>query len=136
MSHAKNARGFRATCADCHVPKPFIPKMIRKVRALSEIYHHILGTIDTPEKFEAYRMHMATRVWADMNDNDSRECRDCHHSDSFDLAAQAEKVRNFHESALPKGKTCIDCHKGIAHKLPEGIVPDAQLPEMDPMDET
>jgi len=118
MSHAKNARGFRTTCADCHVPKPFVPKMVRKIRAVSEIYHHILGTIDTPEKFEAYRMHMATRVWADMNETDSRECRDCHNSSIFDLAAQSEKARDFHKSALTKDKTCIDCHKGIAHVLP------------------
>jgi cytochrome c-type protein NapC len=135
MSHAKNARGFRATCADCHLPKPFVPKMQRKLRAVAEIYHHILGTIDTPEKFEAYRMHMATRVWADMNETDSRECRDCHDAGNFDLAAQSEKTREFHESGLSNGKTCIDCHKGIAHKLPDGIVPDEQLPSMDPMDE-
>jgi cytochrome c-type protein NapC len=135
MSHAKNARGFRTTCSDCHLPKPFVPKMIRKVRALAEVYHHLLGTIDTPEKFEGYRMTMATRVWADMNETDSRECRDCHQADLWDLSAQAEKARDFHAGALANGKTCIDCHKGIAHKLPEGIVPDQQLPGMDPASE-
>lgn len=135
MSHAKNARGFRATCSDCHIQKPFVPKMVRKVRALAEVYHHLLGTIDTPEKFEAYRMTMATRVWTDMNKTDSRECRDCHQADLWDLAAQPEKARDFHTGALAKGKTCIDCHKGIAHKLPEGIEPDQQLSGMDPVSE-
>ncbi len=135
MSHAKNGRGIRVTCSDCHLPKPFVPKMQRKLRAIGEVYHHILGTIDTPEKFEGHRMTMATRVWAELNETDSRECRDCHQADLWDLAAQSEKARDYHSGALSKGKTCIDCHKGIAHKLPEGIVPDQQLPGMDPLSE-
>lgn len=134
MSHSRNARGFQVTCSDCHLPKPFIPKMMRKFRAVGEIYHHLLGTIDTPAKFEAHRMTMATRVWAEMNETDSRECRDCHKADAWDLEAQTQEVRDFHVGALGKGRTCIDCHKGVAHRLPEGIVPDQQLPGMDPME--
>ena len=133
MSHAKNARGIRVSCSDCHLPKPFVPKMMRKARAVAEIYHHLLGTIGTPEKFEAHRMRMASRVWSDMNETDSRECRDCHRADLWDLAAQSEKTRDFHVSALSKSKTCIDCHKGVAHSLPAGIDPDEQLPGMDPV---
>jgi cytochrome c-type protein NapC len=132
MSHAKNAKGFRATCADCHIPKPFVPKMMRKMRAVAEIYHHVLGTIDTPEKFEAHRMRMGTRVWADMNENDSRECRTCHGSERWDVELQSEKAREYHTGALVKGKTCIDCHKGVAHRLPAGIAEDEQLPGIDP----
>ena len=133
MSHARNARGFRVTCSDCHLPKPFVPKMMRKFRAVGEIYHHLLGTIDTPTKFEEHRMKMATRVWTEMNETDSRECRDCHKTDLWDLEAQTEDVRDFHRSALSKGKTCINCHKGVAHKLPEGIVPDQALDGITPM---
>ncbi|MBW2426905.1 MAG: NapC/NirT family cytochrome c [Deltaproteobacteria bacterium] len=135
MSHAKNTLGVRVTCSDCHLPKPFVPKMMRKMRAVGEVYHHLVGTIDTPEKFEAHRMSMATRVWAEMNKTDSRECRDCHQEAFWDLSAQTEKARDFHNSALSKSKTCIDCHKGVAHRLPEGIMPDEQIPGMDPMDE-
>jgi cytochrome c-type protein NapC len=135
MSHAKNTLGVRVTCSDCHLPKPFVPKMMRKMRAVGEVYHHLIGTIDTPEKFEAHRMSMASRVWAEMNETDSRECRDCHQEEFWDLSAQTEKARDFHTSALSKSKTCIDCHKGVAHKLPEGIMPDEQIPGMDPMDE-
>jgi nitrate/TMAO reductase-like tetraheme cytochrome c subunit len=25
------------------------------------------------------------------------------------------------QKAMEKGKTCIECHKGIAHKLPKGM---------------
>ncbi len=54
--HYKNASGVQATCADCHVPKPFIPKMIAKVMAAKDVYHEIMGTIDTPEKYEAHAL--------------------------------------------------------------------------------
>ena len=53
--HYKNASGVQTTCSDCHVPKPFIPKMIAKVVAAKDVYHEIMGTIDTREKYEAHR---------------------------------------------------------------------------------
>ena len=128
-SHAVNARGFRATCADCHIPKPVVPKYMRKARAIGEVYHHIIGTIDTPEKFEAHRMTMAMRVWRDMQSNDSRECRQCHDPDAWVLSQQSERAQEFHATSMTRGKTCIDCHKGIAHVLPAGIEEDSELDE-------
>ena len=130
-THHTNRLGVRVTCEDCHIPKEFFPKMWRKVRALNEIYHHMLGTIDTPEKFEAHRMRMATWTWAEMNESDSRECRNCHDAESWVLANQSEKAQRYHAPALSRGKTCIDCHKGLAHKLPEGIGEDHQLEGID-----
>jgi cytochrome c-type protein NapC len=53
--HYTNRTGVRATCPDCHVPKEWGPKMIRKIQASNEVLHKILGTIDTPEKFNAKR---------------------------------------------------------------------------------
>lgn len=126
--HARNAQGIRVTCADCHVPESLGPKLLRKAQGLRELYHHVLGTIATPEKFEAHRMEMAQRVWTHMEATDSRECRSCHESARFDLAAQSEKAREFHGPALSNGKTCVDCHKGIAHSLPRGITSRAAPP--------
>ena len=117
--HYKNASGVQATCADCHVPKPFIPKMIAKVIAAKDVYHEILGTIDTPEKYEAMRWDMANRVWAKMKASDSRECRSCHDFRNMDLTEQDRSARNKHGNAEDKGQTCIDCHKGIVHEEPD-----------------
>jgi cytochrome c-type protein NapC len=117
--HYKNASGVRATCADCHVPKAFVPKMIAKVMAAKDVYHELIGTIDTPEKYEAHRWDMASRVWAKMEANNSRECRSCHDFSQMDLAAQGRSARNRHARAEDEGHTCIDCHKGIAHELPD-----------------
>ena len=57
--HFQNRTGVRATCPDCHVPKEWIPKIIRKVQASNELLHKALGSIDTPEKFNAKRAELA-----------------------------------------------------------------------------
>mgnify|MGYP001031141501 CR=1 FL=1 len=62
--HYKNPSGVQATCSDCHVPKEFLPKMVAKIMAAKDVYHEIMGTIDTPEKYEAHRWGMASAVWA------------------------------------------------------------------------
>ena len=117
-THASSRSGVRATCPDCHVPKSFGPKMYAKIRASKDVYHNILGTIDTPEKFDAYRLKMAEAVWERMKETDSRECRGCHNDESFDYAKQSRRAAEVHQEGLNKGQTCIDCHKGIAHRLP------------------
>jgi cytochrome c-type protein NapC len=117
--HYRNASGVRATCADCHVPKAWGPKMSRKLRAsVHELPHKILGTIDTPEKFEAHRLEMAERVWAAMKANNSRECRNCHDINTMVLADQQTRARTQHQDSLNTGETCIDCHQGVAHTKP------------------
>jgi len=121
--HYKNAAGVQAICSDCHVPRAWGPKVLRKTRAtFTEIPNWILGTIGTPEKFEAHRAEMAERVWAEMRANDSRECRNCHTLETMDLELQDKSARRKHslERKLEKGETCIDCHQGVAHELPEG----------------
>ena len=116
--HYSNPSGVRATCPDCHVPKPWIHKMVRKIQASNELFHKALGTIDTPEKFEAKRLQLARNVWKTMKETDSRECRNCHDYDSMDFVAQQRRAVNRQSKGLEEGKTCIDCHKGIAHSLP------------------
>jgi cytochrome c-type protein NapC len=135
-AHESNSVGVAVGCADCHLPHSFWPKVFAKTKSgIKDVYHTALGTISTLEKFEAHRMHMATVTWKAMNENDSRECRYCHGEARWDVSKQSEKAREYHGPALSKGKTCIDCHKGIAHKLPEGIVPDEQLPGIDPIEQ-
>ena len=120
-AHFRSASGVRAICSDCHVPKDWAPKLIRKIQATNELYHKIAGTIDTPEKFEARRLEMAKRVWASMEASNSRECRNCHSYEAMDFHKQSRRSAEKMKQGLEKGKTCIECHKGVAHKLPEGI---------------
>ena len=118
--HYTNGSGVRATCPDCHVPHAWTDKVARKVQATKELWGTIFGTIDTREKFEAQRLRLASHEWARLSANDSLECRNCHSAASMDLTAQGTRAAETHEAFLLTGeKTCIDCHKGIAHRLPD-----------------
>ena len=117
--HYSNRTGVRATCPDCHVPKEWHYKVIRKIQATNELLHKALGSIDTPEKFEAKRLKLASHVWEGMKKTDSRECRNCHDYESMDYPEQGRRAVAQHSVGLEEDKTCIDCHKGIAHSLPD-----------------
>jgi len=130
-AHYKNASGVGATCANCHVPEPFFPKLLAKLIAAKDVYHELMGTIDTPEKYEARRWAMASRVWAKMKATDSRECRSCHDFRSMDLTEQDRGARSKHGNAEDKGQTCIDCHKGVAHEEPDAPETTGDTPDSD-----
>ena len=117
--HYSNRTGVRAICSDCHVPKDWTHKLIRKSKASFEIWGKLTGSIDTKEKFEAKRMTLATHEWERMKDSGSRECRNCHNFDAMSPEAQKPSVYKKHMEGKAAGKTCIDCHKGIAHHLPK-----------------
>ena len=116
--HYSNRTGVRATCPDCHVPREWTHKIVRKVRASNELWHWAFGTVDSPEKFNAKRRVLAQHEWDRMKANDSRECRNCHHYDYMDYSEQGRRAVAQHTKGFADGKTCIDCHKGVAHALP------------------
>lgn len=103
------------------MPKEWAHKVTRKVLATNELYHKVVGTISTAEKFEDNRMVLAQKVWASMKATDSRECRNCHDDGSMDVAVQPFVAQRGHQTGIDKGLTCIDCHQGIAHELPLGF---------------
>jgi len=117
--HFTNPTGVRATCPDCHVPREWIHKVTRKIQASNELFHHVLGTIDNREKFIDKRFELAGHVWKKMKETDSRECRNCHSQKAMKLDGQRDVAAQQHILGKSQNKTCIDCHKGIAHKLPE-----------------
>ncbi|WP_214647966.1 NapC/NirT family cytochrome c [Ruegeria lacuscaerulensis] len=113
--HDVNRSGVGAVCSDCHVPKDWTHKIIRKIKASKELYGKMVGTINTREKFEAKRVHLAMNEWERMKATDSRECRNCHDFESMMPEFQKPRARQQHLNAMTVGQTCIDCHKGIAH---------------------
>jgi trimethylamine-N-oxide reductase cytochrome c-type subunit TorC len=118
-THYENRSGVRAICSDCHVPRDWVHKVIRKTQATGELFHWLVGTIDSKEKFEARRHELARSEWDRMRASDSRECRNCHAYSAMDFHKQDAKAASAMKDAMKAGKTCIDCHKGIAHKLPD-----------------
>lgn len=119
--HYSNRTGVRAVCSDCHVPKDWVHKMARKIQASQEVWGKIIGTIDTPEKFEAKRLELATHEWARMKKAESRECRNCHSFEGMNPEKQKLRAAKMHKIAQEDNKTCIDCHKGIAHHKPKNM---------------
>ncbi|MBF0177572.1 MAG: NapC/NirT family cytochrome c [Magnetococcales bacterium] len=122
--HYSNRSGVRVGCSDCHVPQAdsvggWFAKMRAKIMAAKDTYHHILGTYNTPEKFEKGRWEMAQAVWAKMRARGAQECLNCHDYNSMDPEKQDRMAQRKHGSAMKDRKICIDCHTGIAHKLPE-----------------
>jgi cytochrome c-type protein NapC len=118
-AHYINRSGAHAQCADCHVPKEWgMAKLSRKLLAVNDVIAEIKGTIDTPEKYEAKRGELAERVWKYMAASGSRECVSCHSYQTMNAPKQTTAARQKHEDAAKEGRTCIACHKGVAHKLP------------------
>ncbi len=124
--HHANQSGVRATCADCHVPADWGAKIGRKLQMTRELWYHAIGTLDTREKYEAKRLQLAERVWAEMTETGSRECLNCHAYESMDLRLQEGLAARQHVLAIDREVTCIACHKGLAHPLPPGA-PDRRL---------
>lgn len=118
--HYTNRSGVRATCPDCHVPHNWTDKIARKLQASKEVWGKVFGTISTREKFLDKRLELAQHEWARLKANNSLECRNCHNLVSMDFTRQSKRAVQSHSGELTRGeKTCIDCHKGIAHRLPD-----------------
>ena len=125
--HYANRTGVRATCPDCHVPREWVHKLVRKAGATNELFHWLIGSIDTREKFEAKRLVLARHVWDNMAATDSRECRNCHGIGFMNRDTQTPRARWMHELADGWKKTCIDCHKGVVHALPRDFDKEAEM---------
>lgn len=117
--HFQNTKGVRAECADCHVPHQPMAYLWTKIKALKDVYGEMTGVISTPEKYEAHKLAMAQSVWKSFKENDSATCRSCHSFAAMDILAQRPEAQLEHPVAIKKGETCIDCHKGVAHILPD-----------------
>lgn len=118
-SHFNNASGVQAGCADCHIPHDnWFETVAKKIVVSADIISEVRGVISTREKYEAHRLEMAEKVWAEFEANDSRFCRDCHDMTAMNFELQSKKASGMHKFAQQKGQTCINCHKGIVHSLP------------------
>jgi len=117
--HWSNRSGVRATCPDCHVPHNWTDKIARKMQASKEVWGKMFGTINTREKFLEKRLELAQHEWQRFSANNSLECRNCHDYKSMDFTKMSEKAQVQMRRAAERDQSCIDCHKGIAHQLPD-----------------
>ncbi len=119
-THFMSRTGVRAECSSCHIPEGLGPALFAKIDSLRHVYGHLLGTLSTDEKYEDARLRMAERVWDDMKAHDSRECRSCHNQEAIvfeEFGNHSDAMRMA--EGLEQGDTCIDCHKGLVHTMPD-----------------
>jgi nitrate/TMAO reductase-like tetraheme cytochrome c subunit len=119
-SHAVNEFGVGAGCHDCHIPDRYPKLLWVKFKAgVKDAVGEMRGVIDTEEKFNKERKRMAEAVWAEFKETNSENCQHCHQFNAEVIAKQKDFVQPMHQQFLAGAMTCIDCHKGIAHKAPE-----------------
>ncbi|MEJ1410868.1 MAG: NapC/NirT family cytochrome c, partial [Candidatus Sedimenticola sp. (ex Thyasira tokunagai)] len=75
------------------------------------------------------RLELAEKVWRSMRESDSRECRNRHAYEYMDFHKQRRRSAEKMQEAVEKRskESCIDCHKGIAHKIPKNDDEDDHL---------
>ncbi|TKB24727.1 pentaheme c-type cytochrome TorC [Desulfopila sp. IMCC35006] len=117
--HWSNRTGVRTRCSDCHVPHNFTDKIARKMQASREVWGELIGTIGTREKFQEHRIVLARREWKRLSANGSRECRVCHDYKDMDFNVMRPASQVAMRRAAERDESCISCHKGIAHQLPD-----------------
>lgn len=118
--HGRNKSGVAASCHDCHIPHSYPANLIHKARAgAKDMYHHLRGTIDTPEKYEQHRAQMARVETERLKARGSAECRQCHDAAKMDISKQNAKAQKSHAEASKNNRTCIECHPGVAHREPK-----------------
>ncbi|PKG58544.1 pentaheme c-type cytochrome TorC [Shewanella sp. Choline-02u-19] len=126
--HWSNHSGVRATCPDCHVPHDWSRKIGRKIEASHDMWGWLLQTVNTPEKFEDKRLEMASREWKRFDRDNSLACKNCHNYDSMKWDSMSKLAQKQMKRAAKLDQSCVDCHKGIAHKLPD--MGTARAPEL------
>lgn len=129
--HFSNRKGIRAECSDCHIPQEPIHYVKAKVLAVKDLWHtFVTNKLPDQEAYEAHRLEMAQRVWQEMKENDSMTCRSCHSFEAMVLSEQKEAAQKMHKLAQETNQTCIDCHKGIVHFMPDIPVDNAASGEL------
>ena len=116
MKAAKGSDNI-ASCVDCHLP----PGLVNSVFA----YTHFLSITDLfgrvrdikgerKGKWTPQRAKTTYRVRDRFYEYDSITCRTCH----SDLRTQleSEELKEFHQSVLDEGQTCIECHYNLVHQ--------------------
>ncbi|HTS86407.1 MAG TPA: NapC/NirT family cytochrome c [Usitatibacter sp.] len=118
--HHINAKGVQAGCHDCHIPHAYPALLFYKAKAgIKDAISEMAGTISTEEKFNKERKRLAEVVWAEFKANNSENCRSCHTITAEVVKKQKDFVQPMHQQFLQGAMTCVDCHKGIAHKAPD-----------------
>ncbi|WP_028116159.1 NapC/NirT family cytochrome c [Ferrimonas senticii] len=123
-AHGNNAMGITVQCQDCHLPPGQIDYLVRKIIVSKDIIGYLtIDGFNTQEWLDENRKQQADLALKYFRSNDSISCRTCHTNvyenqpEAMSKMAKRMHTRNF-EKAAEDRKTCVDCHKGVAHPYP------------------
>jgi len=100
--HYINRSGVQAGCINCH----------KGVKHKDEK--------STDKDVKKPRIDMAISEWKRLSENSSKECKTCHSPMAMDYKKQEPRSVARHEEGFEDDDSCIRCHKGISHHLPDG----------------
>ena len=100
--HYINRSGVQAGCTNCH----------------AGMKHKDEKSTDT--KVAKPRLDMAVSEWKRLAANTSKECKTCHKPMAMDYKKQEPRSVARHEEGFEENDSCVRCHKGISHHLPDG----------------
>jgi cytochrome c-type protein NapC len=131
--HYSNRTSVRAKCVDCHVPRTYPAKLIKKVKAgVKNVIAEARGKISTQEKFDKELWRLANVVWEEMRATNSASCRSCHNNEEMDSTRQTELAQKSHKLQTEGKYTCIDCHSAMEHQRPLKPKAPAETPPATP----
>ncbi|WP_028116158.1 NapC/NirT family cytochrome c [Ferrimonas senticii] len=123
-AHGNNAMGIVAQCQDCHLPPGQIDYLVKKIIVSKDVIGYLtIDGFETQEWLEENRKEQAELARDYIRSIDSASCQSCHTNiyenqpEAMKKMAKRMHAKNF-EKAPEDRKTCIDCHKGVAHPYP------------------
>ncbi|GAA5194928.1 NapC/NirT family cytochrome c [Ferrimonas gelatinilytica] len=123
--HGGNEFGMVVQCQDCHLPHGPVDYLVKKIIVSKDLYGYLtIDNFNTQEWLDENRKEQADLALKYFHDNDSANCRHCHsrieenQPESMSRMAKTMHSRNAAKDPEER-KTCVDCHKGVAHPYPK-----------------
>jgi len=125
-AHGGGKSGIVVECQQCHLPQEPFQYLIKKIIVSKDVIGFLtIDGFNTQEWLDANRKEQADHARDFLRSIDSSTCQNCHKRIYEDQPETMKKMAkrmhsNNFKKTEDKRKTCIDCHKGVAHPYPKG----------------
>ncbi len=125
-AHGGGRAGVTVQCQDCHLPHGPVDYLIKKIIVSKDLYGFLtIDGFNTQAWLDENRKEQADLALKYFRSNDSANCQHCHtriyenQPETMKPMAVRMHTNNFKKDPEAR-KTCVDCHKGVAHPYPTG----------------
>ncbi|WP_394129378.1 NapC/NirT family cytochrome c [Shewanella maritima] len=124
-AHGGGRAGVTVQCQDCHLPHGPVDYLVKKIIVSKDLYGFLtIDGFNTQEWLDENRKEQADLALKYFHATDSANCTHCHtriyENQPEEMSRMAKRMheRNANQEG-DKRKTCVDCHKGVAHPYPK-----------------